>query len=562
VSEGRRFLSLPSGHQVGRPVEGARAAFPDEAMSRAAGAPAVPGNSLGLQFEGPATFDRWLEAIDGARDFVHFENYILRDDRVGRTFREALVAKARQGVPVRVVYDWVGCWATPRRYWKPFREAGVQLRAFNRPRLRDPLGILQRDHRKLVCVDGTVAFVGGFCVGVEWAGTPKQAPWRDTGVEIRGPAAAAAGAAFGRIWAEMGDPLPVTVERDPGAMPRAGDTPAWIIEGEPGRSRVFRTLTLVAAHARHRLWITDPYFVAPRPVSEALAAAARSGVDVRILVPAHNNWPWVGSLSRGGYRDLLEAGVRLFEWQGAMIHAKTAVADGVWCRVGSSNLNTYSLLGNWEIDVGVLDDDLAGQLEGLFLADLASSVEIVLPSRPLPVPATVAGERPPPTTPLDPEGSLPERLERELRSRVSGAASSPGSAGWRVADIVRAGSVFGDALAGRRPLGREDRTVLGTVSAGALVLAVLLVFIPQVAGWLLAVGLGWLGVTGSVRALLESRRARKDREEGERTRRARDERRPASPGVRADEAETSVDPAGTGTDQATGTTDSDTDTHR
>ena len=275
------------------------------------------------------------EAIDEAEHFVHFENYILRDDRIGRVFRDALTAKARQGVPVRVVYDWVGCWATPRRYWKGFREAGVQVRAFNRPNIRDPLGVMQRDHRKLVCVDGRVAFVGGFCVGEEWAGSADAPPWRDTGVEIRGPAAAAATRAFGRVWAEIGDPMPVDLDIDPATVAAVGTTPVWLIEGEPNRTRVFRTLSLVAAHARHRLWITDPYFVAPRPVSEALAAAAANGVDVRVLVPAHNNWPWVGSLSRGGYRFLLEHGVRLFEWQGAMIHAKTSVADGLWCRVGS-----------------------------------------------------------------------------------------------------------------------------------------------------------------------------------------------------------------------------------
>ena len=128
---------------------------------------------------------------------------------------------------------------------------------------------------------------------------------------------------------------------------------------------------------QRRIWITDPYFVAPRPVAEALGAAARDGVDVRILLPAHNNWPWVGSLSRGGYRFLMESGVRLFEWQGPMIHAKTSVADGIWGRVGSSNLNNASLLGNFEIDVGVLDEDLARQLEGLFLADPASARRVV-----------------------------------------------------------------------------------------------------------------------------------------------------------------------------------------
>jgi cardiolipin synthase len=237
-----------------------------------------------------------------------------------------------------------------------------------------------------------------------------------------------------------------------------------------------------------------------------LAAAAESGVDVRVLVPAHNNWPWVGSLSRGGYRYLLEHGVRLFEWQGAMIHAKTSVADGLWCRVGSSNLNAASLLGNWEIDVGVLDAELAGQLEGLFLADLASSVEIVLPATRVLPPPRVRGEMDTPVTSLDPEGTLPERLVGEIRQRTSG--DKGGSTAWRIADFVRAGSIFGDALAGHRPLGREDRTVLGTVSIGALVLAVLLAFLPQVAGWLLAFVLAWLGVTGGVRAFFEARRAR------------------------------------------------------
>lgn len=502
----QRTLSLRDGAEVGRPVPGAREEFPLEAMHRVTGSRRLEGNRIGLQFEGPSTFDRWIEAIDSAERFVHFENYILRDDRIGRVFRDALVAKARQGVPVRLVYDWMGCWATPRRYWKTFREAGVQVRAFNRPSVRDPLGILQRDHRKLVCVDGTVAFVGGFCVGQEWAGSADQPPWRDTGVEIRGPAAAAATRAFGRIWAEMGDPVPLDLDVDPAAVEAVGTTPAWLIEGEPNRTRVFRTLSLIAAHARHRLWITDPYFVAPRPVSEALAAAASNGVDVRVLVPAHNNWPWVGSLSRGGYRFLLEHGVRLFEWQGAMIHAKTSVADGVWCRVGSSNLNAASLLGNWEIDVGVLDAELAGQLEGLFLADLASSVEIILPSVRPAAPERVRGEMDTPVTSLDPEGTVPERLVGELRQRTSGGKG--GSTGWRIADFVRAGSIFGDALAGHRPLGREDRTVLGTVSIGALVLATLFAFVPQVAGWFLAFVLAWLGITGGARAFLAARRAR------------------------------------------------------
>ena len=470
----------------------------------------MDGNAIRLQFDGPDTFDAWIEAIDLARHFIHFENYILRDDRVGRVFRDALVRKARDGVQVRVLYDWVGSWATRRRYWRPFKEAGVEVRAFNPPSYRDPFGVLQRDHRKMVCVDGTVAFVGGFCVGEEWAGDGKNAPWRDTGLEIMGPAAAICARAFERIWAHMGDPVPMDVRSSPEKVDRAGGVPAWIIEGEPWRSRVYRETQLMAAKAQRRIWITDPYFVAPFPLAEALSSAARDGVDVRILLPAHNNWPLVGSLSRGGYRTLLSEGVRLFEWQGPMIHAKTMVVDGLWSRVGSSNMNSASLLGNWEIDVGVLDEDLAIQMEALFLADLASSAEIVLPSTAPRPPRPEAPELPgggPSQATLDPGRTIQERLER-WRQGPRGVGT------WRVADLVRAGSSLGDAIAGRRTLGREDRTVLGTLAIATLVIAALSGFFPRIVGWVVAFVAGWFGIVLAVRALHQARRARKQEQEG------------------------------------------------
>jgi cardiolipin synthase len=464
-------------------------------LSRATGSPTLQGNHIRLQFEGSTTFEAWIEAIDRAQRFVYFENYVVRDDRVGRAFRDALIGKAAQGVPVRVIYDWLGCWATPRSYWKPLREAGAGVRAFNPPSLAlgDPLGVLQRDHRKLVVVDGDVAFVGGFCVGDEWTGSRSQPPWRDTGVEIHGPAARAAALAFERLWAETGEPSPLAAGmREPDT---AGGMPVWLIEGEPGRARVYRTLHLTAALARRRIWITDAYFVAPRPVSEALAAAAQHGVDVRILVPAHNNWPWVGSISRGGYRFLLENGVRVFEWQGPMMHAKTTVCDGIWCRVGSSNLNTASLIGNWELDVGVLDRGLAAQLEGLFLADLASCREIVLPRT---HPAAPREATALPQVSLDPEGPLHERLER-----IRGYRGKLGMAG-----LVRAGSTFGGALAGNRALGREDRTVLGTVAVAFLVLGGVAVFLPTLVGWSFAGVALWFGCVAGIRAFAQARRAR------------------------------------------------------
>ena len=472
-----------------------------EELARVTGSPTLEGNQIRLQFEGSTTFEAWIEAIDRAQKFVYFENYVVRDDRVGRAFRDALMNKARQGVPVRVIFDWMGCWATPRSYWKPLRDAGADVRAFNPPSLAlgDPLGVLQRDHRKLVVVDGDVAFVGGFCVGDEWAGSRSRPPWRDTGVEILGPAARAAASTFERLWGEMGEPSTFAAAMDEPAT--AGEVPVWIIEGEPGRARVYRTLHLTAALARKRIWITDAYFVAPRPVSEALAAAAQQGVDVRILVPAHNNWPWVRSISRGGYRFLLENGVRIFEWQGPMMHAKTTVCDGVWCRVGSSNLNNASLIGNWELDVGVLDRGLAAQLEGLFLADLASSREIVLPRTRVAASSTRRPEVAPlPQVSLDPEGPLHERLER--------IRSSKGRMG--LAGLVRAGSAFGGALAGNRTLGREDRTVLGTVAVAFLVAGTLAVFLPTLVGWGFAAVALWFGSVAGIRALSQARRARSE----------------------------------------------------
>lgn len=490
-----------------------RTNLPDWVLKRATGASRVEGNALQLQFDGPHTFDAWIEAIDAAKRYVHFENYILRDDRVGRVFRDALVRKAKEGVQVRVLYDWMGSWATRRRYWKPFREAGIEVRAFNPPSIRDPFGVLQRDHRKMVCVDGGVAFIGGFCVGKEWAGDGENPPWRDTGVEIRGPAASVCARAFERIWEEIGEPVAESIRGEPEEVESVGTTPVWIIEGEPWRSRVYRETQLIAASAQQRIWITDPYFVAPFPMAEALTAAARDGVDVRILLPAHNNWPWVGSLSRGGYRGLLQAGVRIFEWQGPMIHAKTMVADGIWSRVGSSNMNSASLLGNWEIDVGVLDELLAAQLEGLYLADLASAIEIFLPPRFFPA-AEPPGEDElveggPARASLEPGRTLQERFER---LRAGSGASTP----WGVPALVRAGSSLGDAIAGHRTLGREDRTVLGTTAGLVLFLALLGAFFPRFLGWFIAGLAGWFGIVLAVRAVAQARLARKEREMEER----------------------------------------------
>jgi cardiolipin synthase len=162
----------------------------EQAFSRAAGAPLVPGNRIRLLKNARENYPAWLEAITRARRHIHFESYIIHDDAVGEQFGDALIARARDGVPVRVIYDWMGGFGkTSRRFWNRLRAGGVEVRCYNPPTPASPLGWISRDHRKMIAVDGEVGFVSGLCVGQAWVGDPARhvAPWRDTGVECAGP---------------------------------------------------------------------------------------------------------------------------------------------------------------------------------------------------------------------------------------------------------------------------------------------------------------------------------------------------------------------------------------
>lgn len=459
----------------------------ERAMERASDAQQIRGNTAHLLPGSREAFAAWLDAIGRAERYVHLENYILRDDRIGRQFREMLCERAREGIKVRLLYDWIGCWATPRRFWKPFRDAGVEVRAFAPPSIVDPLNFIRRDHRKVVAVDGEWASVSGMCIGDEWAGDPALGipAWRDTGVEFRGPVAAVIDRAFAKTWGTAGGWLPLDEVPDPGIVRPVGNVAVRVVEGEPGRSRIYRISQFVSVGVERRLWITDPYFVLPPAMSEALASAARDGVDVRVLVPAYNNWPIVGGMSRAGYRPLLDAGVRLFEWEGPMIHAKTAVADGFWARVGSSNLNLASLLGNWELDVAVTDLNFAHEMEQLFERDLESSVEVTLVNS-----ARVAGigikERRAVERVLAPDMdetlSATRTAAREARKR-----SFRGSQISRfLGRLARAATVLSRALVGQRTVGREDTGWVSVWAAILLALGAIGFFFPRVTAWPMA----------------------------------------------------------------------------
>ncbi len=474
----------------------------ERAMVRSADAVLIRGNRARVLADSAEALDAWIEAITNAREWIHLENYILRDDRTGRRFRELLADKARSGVRVRVLYDWLGCWATPASFWRPMRAAGIEVRSFSPPRVTEPLRIFRRDHRKVVAVDGGYASVGGMCIGDEWAGDPDAGvpAWRDTGVEIQGPAAAVVDRAFARSWREAGPMLPLDEIPDPHLIPADGDVSIRVVEGEPGKSRIYRLSQFVSVGVEKRLWITDPYFVTPPAMTEAFAAAARDGVDVRILVPAYNNWPVIGGFSRAGYRSLLEAGVRIFEWEGPMIHAKTAIADGVWTRIGSSNLNLASLMSNWELDLAILDLSVGRVMEDLFMQDLGSAVEVQLPPARGDRGRRTLVREPVTEVPSDaPQASVDAAREARRRAR----RGSP--FGRVLGRVSRASIVLSRSLLGQRNVALEDRGWIVAIALLLLTLSLLGFFFPKLVAWPVAFVIFWVGVASIYRALYRSR---------------------------------------------------------
>ena len=374
----------------------------------------MPGNQVHLLIDGPDAYEAMLEVIGEAKTWIHFENYIIRSDAAGWRFAERLAARAREGIHVRVLYDWLGSVGTSRRFWQYLRGAGVEVQSFHPPQLVDVVSNVSRNHRKLVVADGSRAVLGGLCIGCEWTGEahPGGQPWRDTAVDIRGPAAAVLDQTFVNLWELTGAEVPA--DQVAGGVTPVGDADVRVISGEPGRERAYRVIELLTAGSVERLWITDAYLVAPPRLFQALRDSARDGVDVRLLVPGSSDVPLIRNLSRIGYRDLLRAGVRIYEWDGPMLHAKTIMCDNRWVRVGSSNLNPSSLLGNYELDVLVEDPGLAEAMEGQFRRDMARSREVA--SRPVRGPGGSA--RPCQTR-------SPTRARKPARGYIIGAGVRP-----------------------------------------------------------------------------------------------------------------------------------------
>jgi cardiolipin synthase A/B len=358
---------------------------------RIAAADVSSGNAVELLHDGPRTYDVMIAAIAAARESVVLESYILRSDETGQRFATALADAVSRGVSVRLLTDWIGMRGIRSSFVGNLRKAGVDVRVFNPPGLRAWFGFIPRDHRKLLVIDGTVGITGGVGIGDEWMGKTARhrGHWRDTAVRIEGPAAQDMQSAFDTMWQRVGKrerrgAHRLTRRIAHGAhLDPANAEPALvgIVEGEPLRMRIARALQIQSISAERSIWIANAYFVPNWSEVEALLGAARDGVDVRILVPQRNDHPWVTLLTRRYYRRLLTNGVRIWEYRGAMMHAKTSVVDGRWVRVGSTDFNPLGIAINYELDAVIEDPALGAQAEAMFLADLEKSKEITMRSR-------------------------------------------------------------------------------------------------------------------------------------------------------------------------------------
>lgn len=456
----------------------------ERAFSRAAGSRPSEGNAVRLLWDARENYPAWREAIAAAKRYILFESYIVEDDAIGREFASLLAERARAGVVVHVIVDWLGCWRA-LSLWKPVRDAGADVRVFNPPRLSSPLGWLSRDHRKTIVIDGEVGYVSGLGISQRWLGDPARRlePWRDTGIEIRGPAVASMEQAFVAVFGVCGDPFDATILTPPDSIAPMGTMRLHVIANAPTLAGTFRMDLIVASIARRQLWLTDAYFVATSPYVQALRAAAKDGVDVRLLVPGSSDIPALSPLSRAQYRPLLEAGVRVFEWAGTMLHAKTAVADRRWSRVGSTNLNLASWMSNYELDVAIEDAVFSEQMAQKYEEDLTRSTEIVLTRRNRVRRATNAEPGAP--------GSAPRASRRALS----------GSAGRAAAGAFSVGSALGAALTDRRILGPAEAGLLFLMAGVSISLGVLAAVWPRALAWPIALVAMWSGIAWAAKGV-------------------------------------------------------------
>ncbi len=352
-----------------------------QTMHALTGAPLSPDNRVDILRNGVQIFPAMLAAIRVARKTINLEFYIYWDGQVGRQFAEALAERARAGVAVKVILDAIGSGGMSQSLIDFMHGNGVDLEWYHPVRWYTLSRLNHRTHRKLLVVDGEVGFSGGVGIADEWLGdADSKDHWRETVARVEGPVVTQMQFAFMDNWVKSRGELLTGLDYFPAVGPR-GHHLTQVIKSSPseGSSTVKLLYIVSIVSATRSIYIANAYFVPDRDTIRALEGAVRRGVDVRVIVPGeHVDVPIARQASRRQYDHLLRRGIRIFEYQPTMMHAKTMVVDGIWSTIGSSNFDDRSFRLNDEVNVNVYDDGIAAQMERMFFDDLSKSQEITL----------------------------------------------------------------------------------------------------------------------------------------------------------------------------------------
>ncbi|MCG2584457.1 cardiolipin synthase [Massilia sp. TS11] len=355
----------------------------------ATGAPLIAGNQATLLFDGPQTMRAMLAAARAATDSINLESYIFDDDPIGRQFADVLIERQRAGVAVHVLVDAVGTLGTPASFFERLRAAGVAVLVFNPLNPASRSGdweLNHRDHRKLMVVDGRIGFTGGINISKTYANSSlfrsrQRAPqgslgWRDTHIQLSGPAVAALQWSFIDNWLRQEGGELAGRDYFPALTPAGTQLVRVLATGPDSGHEIYKAFLLAIGAARRSIHITSAYFVPDARILAALAAAAQRGVDVRLILPGVSDHSLVYHAGRASYAGLLAAGVHIAELKATVLHAKTAVIDGSWSTVGSANLDRRSFQHNYELNVIITDPGFGAQMEAAFREDAQLAVAI------------------------------------------------------------------------------------------------------------------------------------------------------------------------------------------
>lgn len=364
--------------------------------------PLITGNQADILIDGPETYEAMFQAIDAARDHINMETFIIEDDEIGNKFAERLIKKQLSGVQVNLIYDSFGSSKAPATFFNTMRDSGINILEFNPI---NPLeaginwDLTRRDHRKLLVIDGHTAFVGGINISsVYSSGSYKksskkiaeslknkdpngkdQDPWRDTHLRLKGPSVSAIQKLFIATWQEQkGQPL-ASKDYFPD-LKTSGKEVVRVIGSDPTEpySQMYVTLLSAINSAEGQIYITNAYFVPDPQLLTALKEAAQRGVDVSLILPAKTDSSLVYHASRAYFDELLKANVKIYEHQESLLHAKTAVIDGVWSTIGSTNLDWRSFTYNQEVNAVILGPDFGHKMDVMFKEDLHASKLLTL----------------------------------------------------------------------------------------------------------------------------------------------------------------------------------------